>query len=119
MKPDLPIGQQYFGSIRKNNYLYVDKTQYIYELCRLHDKNYFLSRPCRFGKSLTLDTIAELFQGNKALFEGRNQICPRFDFFEFKSPFGFDLKPQICRPLWLYASRIGIEFCSLFGNNAA
>jgi Predicted AAA-ATPase/PD-(D/E)XK nuclease superfamily len=68
--PNLPVGQQYFTSIIKNKSIYVDKTQYIYELCYPTDKNYFLSRPRRFGKSLTLDTIAELFSGNKTLFEG-------------------------------------------------
>jgi hypothetical protein len=68
--PNLPVGQQYFASIRKDNGIYVDKTAYIYELCRPSNKNYFLSRPRRFGKSLTIDTIAELFSGNKALFKG-------------------------------------------------
>ena len=68
--PNLPIGQQYFKSIRKGNAVYVDKTQYIYELCSPLDKGYFLSRPRRFGKSLTLDTINELFSGNRDLFEG-------------------------------------------------
>ena len=68
--PSLPTGQQYFKSIIKGNSIYVDKTKYIYEMCYPIDKNYFLSRPRRFGKSLTLDTIAELFSGNKALFKG-------------------------------------------------
>ena len=68
--PHLPIGQQYFASIRKDNGIYVDKTEYIYNLCAPLDRNYFLSRPRRFGKSLTLDTISELFSGNRALFEG-------------------------------------------------
>ena len=68
--PSLPVGQQYFKSIIKGNSIYVDKTAYIYELCYPLDKNYFLSRPRRFGKSLTVDTIAELFSGNKILFKG-------------------------------------------------
>jgi hypothetical protein len=66
----LPIGRQYFASVRKDNAIYVDKTEYIYNICSPADSNYFLSRPRRFGKSLTLDTISELFSGNKALFEG-------------------------------------------------
>jgi Predicted AAA-ATPase/PD-(D/E)XK nuclease superfamily len=70
MKPDLPIGQQYFRDIRENNNLYIDKTQLLYDLCIQKSKQYFLSRPRRFGKSLTVDTISELFQGNKTLFEG-------------------------------------------------
>lgn len=68
--PNLPVGRQYFASIRKDNAVYVDKTEYIYNICQPADSAYFLSRPRRFGKSLTLDTIAELFSGNKALFEG-------------------------------------------------
>jgi hypothetical protein len=68
--PNLPIGQQYFKSIIKGNAIYVDKTEYLYDLCHPIDKGYFLSRPRRFGKSLTLDTINELFSGNRALFEG-------------------------------------------------
>jgi hypothetical protein len=68
--PRLPIGLQYFADIRRDESLYVDKTEYIYEICRPSSVAYFLSRPRRFGKSLTLDTINELFSGNKALFEG-------------------------------------------------
>ena len=66
----LPIGLQYFAEIRKYDCIYIDKTQYIYELCRPPSRPNFLSRPRRFGKSLTIDTISELFSGNKALFEG-------------------------------------------------
>ncbi|MEY4936744.1 MAG: hypothetical protein RIS64_3103 [Bacteroidota bacterium] len=68
--PELPIGQQYFKAVRKPDSIYVDKTKYIYELCRPAERSYFLSRPRRFGKSLTLDTIAELFEGNQLLFKG-------------------------------------------------
>jgi Predicted AAA-ATPase/PD-(D/E)XK nuclease superfamily len=68
--PNLPVGQQYFKSIINGKSIYVDKTEYIYDLCYPIDKYYFLSRPRRFGKSLLLDTINELFSGNRALFEG-------------------------------------------------
>jgi len=68
--PNLPLGQQYLKSIRDDNGVYVDKTEYIYRLCRPLDKGYFLSRPRRFGKSLTLDTINQLFVGNRDLFKG-------------------------------------------------
>lgn len=65
----LPIGLTSLADIRKTNCYYVDKTPLIVEL--LTTLRYvFLSRPRRFGKSLTIDTIAELFSGNKALFEG-------------------------------------------------
>lgn len=68
-KLDLPISIQYFSVIRRYNYMYVDKTKYIYEICRLEEKAYFLSRPRRFGKSLLLDTMQELFEGNQILFK--------------------------------------------------
>ncbi len=64
----LPIGIQTFADIRTGNYYYVDKTKYITQLAK--ERAVFLSRPRRFGKSLTLDTIAELFSGNKTLFKG-------------------------------------------------
>ncbi len=67
-KKQLPIGIQTFADIQQGNYYYVDKTPHILEL--LQEKYIFLSRPRRFGKSLTLDTIAELFGGNKSLFTG-------------------------------------------------
>ncbi len=65
---NLPIGLQSFKEIRKNNYLYVDKTKQIYPL--LSGKYYFLSRPRRFGKSLLLSTLKELFLGSQDLFKG-------------------------------------------------
>jgi len=65
----LPIGIQTFSEIRDENYIYVDKTKYIHKLAT-EGKVYFLSRPRRFGKSLLLSTIEELFKGNKQLFEG-------------------------------------------------
>ena len=65
----LPIGIQTFRKIREGGYYYVDKTPF---LGRLVDEgtHYFLSRPRRFGKSLFLDTLSELFEGNEALFRG-------------------------------------------------
>lgn len=68
IKKQFPKGIQTFADIRNGNYYYVDKTALILELVK--EKYVFLSRPRRFGKSLTLDTIAELFVSNKALFEG-------------------------------------------------
>jgi len=69
MKQKLPIGIQSFREIRENNFLYVDKTASIFRLVT-EGKYYFLSRPRRFGKSLTLSTIKEIFQGQKELFDG-------------------------------------------------
>ncbi|PKM35398.1 MAG: hypothetical protein CVV06_16520 [Gammaproteobacteria bacterium HGW-Gammaproteobacteria-10] len=65
----LPLAIQTFAEIRENPYCYVDKTPLIAQLIDA-GKAYFLSRPRRFGKSLLVDTIKELFEGNRALFEG-------------------------------------------------
>ena len=65
----LPIGIQTFRKIREENCYYVDKTAYIQRLID-EGTHYFLSRPRRFGKSLFLDTLKELFEGNESLFEG-------------------------------------------------
>ena len=67
-RKDLPIGIQSFEDLRKNDYLYIDKTKYIEQL--LQGKVYFLSRPRRFGKSLFLSTLAAYFRGQKELFKG-------------------------------------------------
>ena len=65
----LPIGIQTFREIREEGHYYVDKTGFALRLIE-QGKYYFLSRPRRFGKSLFLDTLAELFAGNEALFRG-------------------------------------------------
>jgi len=64
----LPIGRQTFEKIIKDNYLYVDKTKDIHRLITSGDY-IFLSRPRRFGKSLTVSTLKEIFSGNKELFK--------------------------------------------------
>jgi len=64
----LPLGIQNFRKIIEGGYIYIDKTRYIYDL--INDASYcFLSRPRRFGKSLFLDTIGEVFGGDKELFK--------------------------------------------------
>ncbi len=65
----LPIGIQTFREIREDNCYYVDKSGMAVDLVQT-GKAYFLSRPRRFGKSLFLDTLRELFEGNRALFTG-------------------------------------------------
>ena len=65
----LPIGLNSFEKIRTENYVYVDKTKDIYNLVE-GGSYYFLSRPRRFGKTLTIDTLKCLFEGKKELFEG-------------------------------------------------
>ena len=65
----LPIGIQDFEKLRRGNYLYVDKTNFVYELASLSTP-FFLSRPRRFGKSLLLSTFEAFFLGKKELFAG-------------------------------------------------
>ena len=66
---NLPIGIQNIQEIITDGYIYVDKTQFALELIK-KGKHYFLSRPRRFGKSLFVSTLEEIFKGNKDLFEG-------------------------------------------------
>ena len=63
-----PVGIQTFSEIRKGNYVYIDKTDLVWELTRM--KYIFLSRPRRFGKSLLSSTLHSYFDGRKDLFEG-------------------------------------------------
>jgi len=65
----LPIGIQTFKDIIEEDFVYVDKTEFAYKLIS-RGRYYFLSRPRRFGKSLFLDTLKDIFQGNKDLFKG-------------------------------------------------
>ncbi len=65
----LPTGMQSFEIIRKKNYLYIDKTEKLLQLAKT-DNSYFLSRPRRFGKSLTISTLEAMFQGKAELFKG-------------------------------------------------
>lgn len=65
-----PVGIQTFSELRTKNYLYIDKTSYIYRLTHSDGKYVFLSRPRRFGKSLLTSTLQAYFEGRKDLFEG-------------------------------------------------
>ncbi len=64
-----PIGIQTFSEIRKNDMLYIDKTEYIYNMSHTDSKYYFLGRPRRFGKSLFVSTLKSYFEGDKELFK--------------------------------------------------
>ena len=64
-----PIGIQNFESLRKDEYVYVDKTAWVYQLAST-GRYYFLSRPRRFGKSLLVSTLEAYFQGKRELFSG-------------------------------------------------
>ncbi|MCY4051942.1 MAG: AAA family ATPase [Gammaproteobacteria bacterium] len=73
----LPIGSQSFSNLRNEVCYYVDKTPLIREMVK-QGRFYFLSRPHRFGKSLPISTLKELFEGNEPLFQGLD-IHPHWD----------------------------------------
>ena len=64
------VGVQSFDWIRERGSVYVDKTKHIWQMVNTDAKNFFLSRPRRFGKSLLVDTLRCYFEGRKELFEG-------------------------------------------------
>lgn len=64
-----PLGLQDFEEIRKRGFVYIDKTDVIYQLCQT-GKYYFLGRPRRFGKTLLLSTLDKYLSGRKELFDG-------------------------------------------------
>ena len=66
----LPVGIQSFEKIRKEGYLYVDKTDIIWQLANRNKTYNYLSRPRRFGKSVLIDTLEAYFMGKKELFKG-------------------------------------------------
>ncbi len=65
-----PIGIQTFSEIRGKDYLYIDKTEYVYHMSQCGTKYMFLGRPRRFGKSLLTSTLHSYFAGQKELFKG-------------------------------------------------
>ncbi|MBM7558709.1 ATP-binding protein [Marinitoga litoralis] len=77
----LPIGIQDYKEIIEGNYIYVDKTKYIFDLID-NGKYYFLSRPRRFGKSLTISTLYYIFKGEKELFKD-TYIYDKWNFKEY------------------------------------
>ena len=67
---DLTTSIYTFERLIQGNFLYVDKTEYVWQLIRPEQAMYFLSRPRRFGKSLLITTLEAIFQGKKELFQG-------------------------------------------------
>ena len=65
-----PIGIQTFERIRREDKLYIDKTEYVYRMTHTSGTYFFLARPCRFGKSLLVSTMQSYFEGKKELFKG-------------------------------------------------
>ncbi|MDR1873621.1 MAG: AAA family ATPase, partial [Synergistaceae bacterium] len=118
--PKLPTGIQTFEKIREKGYLYVDKTKYLVDLID-NGEVYFLSRPRRFGKSLTVSTFDALFSGKKELFRGlhagefferpdyRASPVVRLDMSKVAARRGIDaIFPSIMRQLKRNAERHGV-----------
>lgn len=77
-----PISVQNFEKLRQENYLYIDKTDRIFNIVNTGGY-YFLSRPRRFGKSLLISTMQAYFQGRKDLFEGLSIYSMEKDWTEY------------------------------------
>ena len=115
----LPIGIQTFRDIVQNDYLYVDKTEKIFDLVNNPKGVYFLSRPRRFGKSLLISTLNEIFEGNKELFNNQwiynadyaweKHPVVRIDFSRKKAENKDDLKGFILHQLNNIAGKYGIS----------
>ena len=116
---NLPIGIQTFSDIIQNDYLYVDKTEKIFDLVKKPKGVYFLSRPRRFGKSLLISTLNEIFKGEKELFKGlwiykadyawEKHPVVRIDFSKKKAENRHDLKGFILHQLKNIAVKYGIS----------
>ena len=114
---NLPIGIQTLPEFLDFNFIYVDKTEMINQLVTT-GKYYFLSRPRRFGKSLLISTIKELFEGNKKSFKGL-WIEDKWDWtktnpvihisFDMVSFCEFGLEKAISNQLLSYAKHFGVE----------
>ena len=117
----LPIGIQTFRKIIEGGYIYADKTQFIYKLIQ-NASSVFLSRPRRFGKSLLLDTMAEMFGGDKELFKGlwiydtdyafKKHPVIRIDFSCMDTENPEELKESIISRLEFYFTVYGLVSCT-------
>ena len=114
----LPVGIQSFYEIRRGRYLYVDKTELIWNLANRGKKYNYLSRPRRFGKSVLVDTLQSYFEGKKKLFEGlkimsleNEWLCYpvlRFDMsIAGASPEG--IRSYLDDAFWDYEEKYGLE----------
>jgi hypothetical protein len=116
----LPIGISDFKKLREGEYIYVDKTEYIYKLIKEGSGYYFLSRPRRFGKSLLLSTIEYLFKGERELYKGLyiedkwewDKIYPviRIDFAETQVRNEEELEKELKATIIEMGKRYGYEY---------
>lgn len=113
-----PIGIQNFEKIRRDGYLYVDKTALVYQMVKT-GSYYFLSRPRRFGKSLLLSTLEAYFQGKRELFEGLAMEKLEMDWIEYPI-FHLDLNAERysdCEALESILRRFLNHFEDRWGND--
>jgi hypothetical protein len=115
---NLPLGINTLSVLRENNCVYVDKTKLAYYLIRIAGR-FFLSRPRRFGKSLFVDTLKEIFEGNEKLFEGlyihdkwdwsRKFPVIKIDFADGVLKNREELDEKIRDILWTNGDRLGVD----------
>ena len=115
----LPIGIQTFRDIIQNDYLYVDKTKKLFDLVSNPKGVYFFSRPRRFGKSLLISMLNEIFEGEKELFNGlwiykadyawKKHPVLRIDFSRKRAESRDDLKDFILYRLKIIADKYGVS----------
>ena len=118
MTKPLPTSTASFRKIIEGDYLYIDKTKYIYQLAQNATGAWFLSRPRRFGKSMFISMLQEMFQGHSDLFEGLwiessdytwdEHAVVRLDFNLYPSATAEELQQNMKRYLALNARRHGI-----------
>ena len=120
IKKSLPLVISSFEKIRKDNYIYVDKTEYAYKLFKRGGYTHvFLSRPRRFGKSLFLDTLKQMFLGKRELFndlwiynsdyDWQEYPIIHIDFSNFNKNSAKDLEIHLAQFLTEYASNRNID----------
>lgn len=115
----LPTSTSTFVDIINGGFLYIDKTKYVYELVRQPKGAWFLSRPRRFGKSLFVSTLEELFRGNRELFKGlwidnsdyewNEHAVIRFDFNLLPQNNVVELEQNLKYYLHINADNYGVE----------
>ena len=116
---DLTSSLYKFEDLINGNYLYVDKTEFIWSLVKPCNGRYFLVRPRRFGKSLTISTLKAVFQGRKDLFRGLAIYDKRYDWKQYpiihldmgncSAQTADELEQYIFDKLAMIAARFGLE----------
>ncbi len=114
----IATGNSTFETLIQGDCLYVDKTKYLYSLIKTIGSYYFLSRPRRFGKSLTLSTLKSIFEGKRELFKGlyidgmdydwKKYPVIHISFIDFEFDDAADLKSQICNTLLAIADEYSV-----------